>query len=308
MDEIHHWKTIAKSDFDRILKHYPAVIPDKLKDLDQKRLIDIPKATDKRRHSKEGVHLTKDEVVTLVKWKLSHGTFRPRLLSLASSNNAIPATTAEAFALLPSHPPIPAATAIAALKQLTSLSGIGPATASLLLSTVFPDELLFFSDELFRWVTWDDEKGGTGWDRKIGYTVKEYELLIGRVAEIRQRLGVAARDIECVAYVLGKTKGEGIGGEQAASKSEQQVRGEEDADEQSKQTEHESLAKDEYDPGDPKEKPTAAAKSKSQIPAKVTKPVATKAKPPSKTKPPTKRAEDDLAGPQRRSKRLKPSS
>ncbi|KAG8631940.1 hypothetical protein KVT40_001080 [Elsinoe batatas] len=308
MDNKYHWKAVAKSDFEKVLKHYPTIIPDKLKGLDQKRLVDIPKATHKRQNSEEGIHLTKDEVVTLVKWKLSHGTFRPRLLSLASSNNAIPATTAEAFALLPSDPPIPAATAIAALKQLTSLSGIGPATASLLLSTVYPDELPFFSDELFRWVTWDDEKGGKGWDRKIGYTVKEYELLIGRVAEIRQRLGVAARDVECVAYVLGKTNGDGIGDGEGASKSEEPVQGKEDADEKSKQTEHESTMKDEDSAKDSEKKPTAAGKSKSETPAKATKLVARKAKSPSSTQSHNKPAEDDTVGPQRRSKRLKTSS
>lgn len=86
---------------------------------------------------------------------------------------------------------------------LTKLKGIGPATAALLLSTYDPEKLPFFSDELFRWVFWDDKVGGR-WDRKIKYSLKEYRELVARVDELRKRLGRGALDAEKVAYVLGK--------------------------------------------------------------------------------------------------------
>lgn len=146
----------------------------------------------------------------------SHGTFRPRLLSLASSNSNIPEVISHAFSLIPTAPtlstPIPAPAILAALKHLTTLSGIGPATASLILSTLYPDDFPFFSDELFRWVMWDEpaKDGKKGWERKIGYTAKEYEALLGKVGELGQRLGCGAREAECVAYVLGKTGGRGL--------------------------------------------------------------------------------------------------
>ena len=97
------------------------------------------------------------------------------------------------------------------------LKGVGPATASLLLSVLRPAEIPFFSDELFRWSVWDDETGsgkdGKGWQRKIKYNVKEYEMMLDRVSKLRQRLrrGFGRRDslamaidVERVAWVLGK--------------------------------------------------------------------------------------------------------
>lgn len=99
-----------------------------------------------------------------------------------------------------------------ALTTLTSLKGIGPATASLLLSAFAPTQIPFFSDELYRWLCYDDaeEKGkGSGWGRKIGYTVKEYNVLFHKAQDLRRRFKDTSRDvsvvdIELVAYYLGK--------------------------------------------------------------------------------------------------------
>jgi hypothetical protein len=92
-----------------------------------------------------------------------------------------------------------------ALKQVTKLKGVGPATASLVLSAYDPASAIFFSDEVFRWLCWNEPmKGNRGWDRKIGYTVKEYILLAEKAAELIKRLKVTALEMEMVAYVLGK--------------------------------------------------------------------------------------------------------
>ena len=67
----------------------------------------------------------------------------------------------------------------------------------------------FFSDELYRYLLWEEAKS-KGWDRKINYTIKEYKILFERVASLRERLEkesgkeVSAIDIEKAAYVLGK--------------------------------------------------------------------------------------------------------
>jgi hypothetical protein len=89
------------------------------------------------------------------------------------------------------------------LNILTKLKGIGPATAALLLSTSSPEELPFFSDEIFRWALWQN-KTGDRWDRKIKYSLKEYRELKAKIDELRDRLGRGAIEIEKVAYVLGK--------------------------------------------------------------------------------------------------------
>ena len=73
----------------------------------------------------------------------------------------------------------------------------------MLLSIYDGDNVPFFSDELFRWVCWD-EKGG--WTRKIKYNVKEYEMLWDGVRDLRERLGreVRAVDLEKVGFVCGR--------------------------------------------------------------------------------------------------------
>jgi hypothetical protein len=96
------------------------------------------------------------------------------------------------------------------VNTLSKLQGIGPATASLLLSVFDPDAVPFFSDELFRWCFFEDGKG-KGWDREIKYNVKEYVELYSRVQELRDRVkksserDVSAVELEKVAYVVGKT-------------------------------------------------------------------------------------------------------
>ena len=96
-----------------------------------------------------------------------------------------------------------------ALKVLTRLKGIGPATASLLLSCYDPQNVPFFSDELYRYVHWTSVKSH-GWDRKITYTMKEYSSLCDKVQDVQIRLAkekepqVSALDLEKVAYVICK--------------------------------------------------------------------------------------------------------
>lgn len=210
----HHINNITQTTFKDVLSRYKPAVPEKLHDLDALRYDTIPAAVAKRKVDDR--HLTKDKVEKLVEWKLQvqvppqrdyhinaairrHGTFRPKLLSLVQSNPAdvVQETTTSAFKMI-AKPPLPA------LKILTNLKGIGPATASLLLSVAAPDVVPFFSDELFRWCMWDEPGSPGGWQRKIKYNVKEYEMLLEKVDVLIERLGVRAVDVERVAWVLGK--------------------------------------------------------------------------------------------------------
>ncbi|EUC43064.1 hypothetical protein COCMIDRAFT_101891 [Bipolaris oryzae ATCC 44560] len=217
-----HVNKINLTSFHKILACYPATAPEKLRDLDAQRYDVIPLAVASRNGSNK--HLTKPEVEKLVEWKLKHGTFRPALLGLVQSNTsqAVEETTKKAFAAI-SDDECSQANIIQALKILASLKGIGPATSSLLLSVLRPEEIPFFSDELFRWSCWDSEvkaKESAGWQRKIKYNFKEYEMMFVRVKKLRMRLGkspdqkpgpiVRAVDIEKVAWVLGK-EGKDVG-------------------------------------------------------------------------------------------------
>lgn len=209
MDAASHIDSITRAEFDSVLAQYPDIVPSKLKDLDIIRYSTIPDS--------KPAYLNHEQAVQLVDWKLSHGTFRPKLKQLVESNASdfVEETTKSAFSSFDGTPE----KAASCLKALTVLKGIGPATASLLLSVYSPEEAPFFSDELFRWSMWKSGKG-QGWDRPIKYTPKEYAELFAKVAHLRERIGVNAVDSEKVAYVLGKTakaKPVGVGKESAST-------------------------------------------------------------------------------------------
>ncbi|KAK3065575.1 hypothetical protein LTS18_000052 [Coniosporium uncinatum] len=205
MAHSYHPKHISIGVLQEVLAKYPQHVSENVKELDELRFDGIPK-TLKRRKKSGHAYLDINELESLVEWKLKHGTFRPRLLQLVKSNGEqiIKNTTSRGFQQYDDS-----ADPIKALKILTELKGIGPATASLLLSVYDPDAAPFFSDELYRYVHWEPTKLG-GWSRKIGYTTKEYASLNMHVAEMRKRLKaecgveISSIDIEQVAYVLGR--------------------------------------------------------------------------------------------------------
>ena len=84
----------------------------------------------------------------------------------------------------------------ASIDALAKLRGIGPATASLLLSVHDSERVLFFSDEAFYWLCCGGKKDA------IKYNKKEYAVLREHAGELIERLGVRAVDLEKVAYVV----------------------------------------------------------------------------------------------------------
>jgi hypothetical protein len=230
----YHAQTISGEDFQMLVHSYSEEVPDKLAELEKQRLVTIPEAFAGRNPS----YLTKAEVQTLVDWKLyvqkpyqpwsicamnlatvkresyllvisAHGTFRPSLQKLVASNSAesVEEITKAAYEIYGrEHSEWAQATA-----KLAELRGVGPAAASLLLSVYDSENIPFFSDELFRWVMFEDAKG-RGWDRKMKYSKNEYKEMFPLVNRLRDRLGTAgteggktsALDAEMAAYVLGK--------------------------------------------------------------------------------------------------------
>jgi hypothetical protein len=74
------------------------------------------------------------------------------------------------------------------------LKGVGPATASLLLAVYDPQNVVFFSDELYKWLV--DDKA------KIGYTTKEFEELFAKAKAFMSRIKCTPIELEKVAYTL----------------------------------------------------------------------------------------------------------
>ena len=136
-----------------------------------------------------------------------HGTYRPNLAKLVASNSVkdIRDTTKEAFETFSANDKDYAKS----ITTLSKLKGVGPATASLFLSCYDPAQVPFFSDELYRYVHWEETKE-KGWDRKISYTAKSYREMYYKVQEMRERLEKASKketgaiEVEKVAYVLAK--------------------------------------------------------------------------------------------------------
>lgn len=111
--------------------------------------------------------------------------------------SAVKEQTSTAFEKLgspSSSPPNP--TLIAALDMVCKLTGIGPATGTLILNVFDPKHIPFFQDEMFLWF-FPDLKGA-----KLKYTQKEYLQLFDAASPVLKKLGVQAVELEKVAYVL----------------------------------------------------------------------------------------------------------
>lgn len=124
-----------------------------------------------------------------------HGAYRPGFLKKVGTNSdeTVEAATKDAFEHYKANP-----TEIdAVIKKLKDpLKGIGPATASLILSVYDPDHVTFFSDEVFKWLVNDGEHKPTP-----KYTVSEFAKVHAAAKNLATRLHVSPLQIEKVAFV-----------------------------------------------------------------------------------------------------------
>jgi hypothetical protein len=171
-----------------------------LSELDQYRYVEAINTFTPTNSSSKTSPMTLDQVKLLVEWKLRHGTFRPTLMSLVSSNPPATVQSTISSAITTYRTTSNISTA---LTTLTQLKGIGPATASLLLAVHDADKIIFFADEAFYWLCLGGEKGS------IKYTAKEYAMLCEKTRGVCERLGVRAVDVERVAFVLMREGGGG---------------------------------------------------------------------------------------------------
>ncbi|KAJ5297899.1 hypothetical protein PENANT_c012G08489 [Penicillium antarcticum] len=207
---------------------------DKFLTLDRWRYETLPKELAKRKG--DPAHLTKDELIEIMAWKTSHGRPRPMLMGMIKANqqSTITKATSEAFTSLPVLDPITESEEAfpkASLDALTtSLRGVGPATASLILSiaTVVGEpvrQVPFYSDDAYLWLVlgaYPAANPGEGegeakvkgvkanGELDVKYNLKEFRGLWDEVQDLRARLkedgdglgSVSTVDVEKVAYVL----------------------------------------------------------------------------------------------------------
>ncbi|KAF2142380.1 uncharacterized protein K452DRAFT_226785 [Aplosporella prunicola CBS 121167] len=208
---------ISPSDFWDAYACYEKHVPGGLKELESFRTEELPQKLAQSIKANKDIHLSQEEIVKLMEWKLKHGQFRPQLLSLIRKNDdqEVKETTGSAFRIYLAD----REDWRAALKELCKLKGVGVATGALILSTLDPQHAPFFSDELFRWLHWDEQtKPGQpkGWERKISYVEKEYVSLVEKlkrfenerwssIESTKEDVGeFNALAVEKVAYVFGK--------------------------------------------------------------------------------------------------------
>lgn len=98
-----------------------------------------------------------------------------------------------------------------ALKILQELEGVPLQTVTLLLSMYDPDAIPFFSDELSRYIHFEETKAKSGHaTTSVSHTMKEYNAICETVQSIRDRVSseskqeVRAVDIEMAAHEFGK--------------------------------------------------------------------------------------------------------
>ncbi|KAJ5802394.1 uncharacterized protein N7503_004844 [Penicillium pulvis] len=204
--------------------------------LDQWRYEDMPGIIEERKASNEEV-VNKEDLITVMEWKTTHGTPRPMLMGMIKSNqsNLVRGCTLAAISTLPTANPIlDAQNAFpkTSMNALQPLRGVGVATASLVLSIVtgrseYAQQIPFYSDDMFLWLVVKDYPTPTKSSSKrkvnskflrpngelnVRYTLNEYRELWDACAELRMRLNkevegkdegiVSQNDIEKVAYVL----------------------------------------------------------------------------------------------------------
>ncbi|RVD87662.1 uncharacterized protein DFL_001880 [Arthrobotrys flagrans] len=239
--------TISRTEFGAILSRYPAVLKavsdkkqptKKSKNNDSQTLQEIDgwrdglsdTAANHKKITKTefgGRRLDESQVKNIVLWKLKRGKFRPTILPLVSSNpvKELEATVNEALDMsLPDQVTSgeaenddndALAQVSSMMKVLVKLKGIGPATATAILSSVFPETIPMFSDEAFRWIMMDKPGTSAGWNRKIAYDAKEYSEFFKRVRRLCRKFAsegevVDARSVEKVGWVLGQEAALGI--------------------------------------------------------------------------------------------------
>lgn len=195
---------MAKSPLDIILKAahdlYPLVTSELSKqsskkyngdqwtlgELDMWRNEDLPKLI-KTRGKTQDYHITKEELVLAMDWKLAKGKFRPTLPKLIKSNldDDVVSVTKAGFTIFMEFVDQKGnkwanielqdyqAAVKASLKKLCELKGVGPATGSLILSFLAKSTALappFFSDEAFVYFIQEPLRP----DSPIKYNVKGY--------------------------------------------------------------------------------------------------------------------------------------
>ncbi|KAI3537144.1 calcium/calmodulin-dependent protein kinase [Colletotrichum abscissum] len=196
---------ITSDEFQAFLGVYCHHIPNPMRDLDTFRFKTMPAAC----ASRDPKYLEHCELIRLAKWMYSAGhrlvTRSHRRIPVAAASNIakmrrnwrgkVMESTCEAFEIYAKNKNIPCA-----IEMIKQLQGVGLTTATLVLSSAYPDDLPFFSDALCNWL------GLEGLEK----SVSGYMRLVEGVNTVRKRVQspssryrrITALNVERVAFVI----------------------------------------------------------------------------------------------------------
>jgi len=147
--------------------------PDNIVTLDKWYQNELPKKIKSRG---KDPHLTHEELVQTIKWKLARGKFRPNLVNLVQMNTprVVMQETKKAFRCIFKHEDLQRA-----LTAMCNLKGVGPAMASAVLAAGAPQVAPFMADEVLLALPEVD---------CLDYTMKEYMRMTEHVNTCVERL------------------------------------------------------------------------------------------------------------------------
>lgn len=150
------WNTTAQKNWRDALNGYDRVIVaqgvTKLADRERWYRDELPGLISARKPR----HLTLPELIRVTEWKMSRGKWRAPNLVLVKGNAAavVKQLSSSALAKAP-HPTAP-------IKELAELAGVGPATASAVVSAVEPALFPFFDEIVAEQALWAHVGGKAG--------------------------------------------------------------------------------------------------------------------------------------------------
>ena len=143
-------------------------------------------------------HMSSEELVMLVDWKMTRGKRRPNLLKWAQEHKpeTVLKATSAAIAVLTAAGTKKGIVAIenipSALKPLVDLKGVGPATASAVLAAA-DDSLPWMSDDIIA-------VAAPTASSKDAYSEQRYLAVVDAVRAKAAKVGLTAREVERAVY------------------------------------------------------------------------------------------------------------